>query len=256
MASIELRDYLFEKEVIVTDKSFRSLKEYKEEEVLKQIILIRNIHNILMGYSVYGTTKINSTIGKLIESVKVDLKKCKLSYNELYGKSEKNIMDEFLLNNGEIVIKKTEETLIFLKEIDYIGVIKRSMKKNEMCLGSVDEGNLRVYEGIEIGSIKNISYNLVEEDIYNYLCKVRRRHHENDLEEYVNKYSEDAFLGINSKEYLKILLSIPWDTMKSWKRYALNKRGISPEEYLNSIIKSMKYEMKFYGGAYEQFKIS
>ena len=251
MALIELRDYLFEKEAIVTDKSFRSLKEYKEEDVLKQIILIRNIHNILMGYSVYGTTRINSTIGKLIESVKVDLKKCKLSLNELYSKNGKNIMDEFLLSNGEIVIKRTEEALISLKEIDYIGVINRSMKKNEMCLGSVDEENLRVSEGIEIGSIKNISYNLVEEDIYNYLCKVRRRHHENNLEEYVSKYSEDAFLGINSKEYLKILLLIPRDTMKSWKRYTLNKRGIYPEQYLNSMIKSMKYEMKYYRGSYE-----
>lgn len=243
---MELRDYLFEKGVIVTDKSFRSAKEYKDEEILKQIILARNLHNILMRYSIYETTRINSTIGKFIESIKVDLKKCRINLNELYCKNEKNIMDEFLLSHGELVLKKAQDAIICLKEIDYIGIIKRSMKKNELCLGRVDEGNLRASEGIEIGSIKNISYNLVEEDIYHYLRKVRRRNpNKNNLEMHVSKYIDDAFLGENSREYLLILLSIPWDTIRNWRKYRLNKRQISPKEYVNIMIKSMKYEMEY-----------
>jgi hypothetical protein len=241
--SMELRDYLFEKEVLVADKSFKSLKEYNEEDVLKQIALARNLHNIFMGYSIYGSTRINSTIGKLIESIKVDLKKCKVNLNEVNNKSEKNKMDEFLINNGELILKKVEDTLLFLKEVDYCGIIKRSMKKNEICLGKIDEGNLRVFKEIEISSLKDISYNLVEEDIYHYLRKVRRRNPNSKLFKYINKYVEDAFLGDNSRQYIKILLLVPYDTIRNWRKYSINKKGLSSEDYVNIITKSMKYEM-------------
>ena len=152
-------------------------------------------------------------------------------------------MDEFLINNGELILKKVEETLLFLKEIDYFGIIKRSMKKNEICLGRIDEGNLRVVKEIEISSLKDISYNLVEEDIYHYLRKVRRRNPDSQLYTYISKYIEDAFLGDNSREYLRILLLFPYDTIRNWRKYSINKKGLSSEDYVNIITKSMKYEM-------------
>lgn len=243
---MKLRDYLLENGVIVTDRAFRSAKEYKDEDILKQIILIRNLHNILMRYSIYETTRINSTIGKQIESIKVELKKCRMNLNEIYCKNEKNTMDKFLLSHGDLVLKSAQNAIISLKEIDYIGIIKRSMKKNEICLGRVDEGNLRAYEGIEIGSIKDISYNLVEDDIYNYLRKVRRKSpRKNNLKMHISKYIDDVFLGENSREYLLILLSIPLDTIKNWRKYRLNKRQLSTKDHTNNIIKSMKYEMGY-----------
>ena len=80
-----------------------------------------------------------------------------------------NCMDLFILENGEKLLNRVDKAIEDLKEIDYLGIIKRSMKKNEICLGRVDEGNLRVVEAIEVGSLKGATYNLVEEDIYNYL---------------------------------------------------------------------------------------
>ena len=39
--------------------------------LLEQIIIIQNAHKILSGYNCYGTTRINSTIGRKVEHIKV-----------------------------------------------------------------------------------------------------------------------------------------------------------------------------------------
>ena len=197
-----------------------------------------------MGYINKGNMKINSTIGKLVENIKLELKQCRMSFNELKFNNELNVMDIFLLNNGDEILEKAEVGIKRISEFDYIGIIKRSMKKNEICLGRVDESNLRVVEGIEIGTLKKISYNLVEEDIYNYLRRVRRKNPNCNLEFFVNEYIKSAHLSENSKIYLEILLSVPYDTIKSWKRYISNKNLIEPTEYLNIITKTISYELR------------
>ena len=114
-------------------------------------------------------TRIDSTIGKKIENIKVEIKRSREDIKYRYNKSQKNICDNFLLQYGEVIISRAEEAINFLGYIDYLSLIERSMKKNEICLGRIDEVNLRVMENIEIATVKNISYNLVEEDIYEYL---------------------------------------------------------------------------------------
>lgn len=208
---------------------------------MEQIKLIVSVQNTLAGY--YGdATRIGSTIGKKIEGVKVDLKRLRRDLHELAEKKDKNIMDEFLLENGESLVSRGEEGLSTLKNIDYISIIKRSMKKNEICLGRVDENNIRVFERIEIGSIKNISFNLIEEDMCEYLRKLRRKNIEIDLDKFINEYARLSYLSKDSIEYIKILLSIPQDSLKQWYRYRQNKKEQSPEECLKNIRSTMAYE--------------
>ena len=82
---------------------------------------------------------------------------------------------DLTINNGEFILKQSEVALGRFNEINYMDLVKRSMRKNEICLGRVDESNIRAVEDIEIGIVKNITYNLVEEDICNYLKKVKMK---------------------------------------------------------------------------------
>lgn len=238
---LTLEQYLIEKDIAISNTSFRWSGELTDDRVLEQIILIIAVQNTLEGY--YGkATRINSSIGKKVESIKVDLKRLSRDLYKLDEKKDKSSMDEFLLLYGEGLIKRGEVVISYLSDIDYIGLIKRSMKKNEICLGRVDESNLRVFERLEIGSIKGISYNLVEEDIYGYIKKIRRRNNDLDLKKFIDEFVSLSYLDRDSIEYIKILLSIPYDSLKYWQKYRQNKRELTPEDYLKNIREAMAYE--------------
>lgn len=203
-----------------------------------------NVHNIFMRYKNSNKLVINSVIGRLVENIKADISKCRTHLNSIQIEEKINSMDKFLLNNGNKIIETAEEAIQRVNQIDYLGIIKRSMKKNEICLGKVDESNIRVSNCIEIGHLKDISYNLIEEDIYNYLKRVNRKSPDLDLDMFIEDYIKCACLGSDSRCYIKILLSIPYDTIKIWKRYILNKKQIESSKYIESINKSINYEMR------------
>lgn len=227
----------------MTNNLFRTNKSYEKEEVIKQIIAGNAVHNILMKYQMNNLTRIDSTIGKKIENIKVEIKRSREDIKYRYNKSQKNICDNFLLQYGEVIISRAEEAINFLGYIDYLSLIERSMKKNEICLGRIDEVNLRVMENIEIATVKNISYNLVEEDIYEYLRRIKRKSNEFNFIEVINEYINIANLNNESKNYIEILLCIPYDSLRQWRKYRYDKKNLSEVEYLNNIKRAFNYEI-------------
>lgn len=151
-------------------------------------------------------------------------------------------MDLFLLDKGEDILKQGCNSLNLLKDIDYINIIKRSMNSNEICLGRTDESNLRKDSIIEIGKLKNAAYNLIEEDVYSYLKKLRRRNRNLKLEYYIDEFVKINNLNSDSRDYIIMLLSIPSDTLKQWIRYKEGKKKNSPDQYLKVIERTLEYE--------------
>lgn len=109
------------------------------------------------------------------------------------------------------------------------------MKKNEITLGRADEKNLRVTSELEIGTLKNVSYNLVEEDIYDYLKRVKIKNKKISLEKCIDKYIERSCLSEDSRDYIAILLMIPYGTLNIWYKYAYGRNKYSYEEQLKKI---------------------
>jgi len=242
IVGITLKEYLLKNNIFIIGEYFRNDKVKTDEDIINQIKLINRLNKLLSRYKETGITRINGSIGKRIEGIKVNVKRLELDLKKRSKITNLNNMDTFILKNGEEILNAARQGLRELNSINYIGLIKRSMNNGEICIGKGDESNLRSFNSIEIGKIKNISYNLYEEDIYEYLKKIRKKHKNFREDYYLSEYIKEANLSEDSKEYIKILLSIPYDSLRQWHRYVDGKRDISPDIYLENIKESLKYE--------------
>jgi hypothetical protein len=251
MDEVFIKSYLSKKGITITGHYFQYDKNITHKDIMSQINLIVNFHKILVGCSFTGMSGIKSIIGKEIEDYKVQIKKLERSYSQIVHKSYPNEVDRLILVNGKAMLKKADTTLKYIYEHDYFGVIRRSMNREEVCLEKVQPNNLkRNGDKIEVGLIKNMAYNLVEEDLYNYIKKLQKAEINIDEEEIIKTFIYESHLAFNSFDYLRGLCSYPRDFLKTWAKYVevkdglLIKKGNTEEELLVQLEKSLKYESK------------
>ncbi|WP_297422669.1 spore coat protein [Clostridium sp.] len=267
MNELSMIEYLDGKGITIIGQNFSYDKNIQKRDIVSQIELIVEVHKILVGCNFAGLNRIKSSIGKEVESYKVQIKKLQRHYDYIISKPCTNDIEKIILSNGKIMLRKAKKALNYIYENDYYGVIKRSMNREEICIGKVDKNNLRKIQGkIEIGTIKGMAYNLVEEDLYNYIKKLQRKEFDIEEEELIKIFVRGSHLSFNSFDYLKGLCSYPKDFLKTWERYRDrkrddnleirstlsecklknkdNKKEKTIEEILLELKKSLKYESK------------
>lgn len=204
-----------------------------------------DIHKILRNSKFDPLNRFSSTIGKELEEYKVQIKRLQKSYEFIVDKNEKTDTDRFILSEGKRMIDQGINAVKYIISHDYLGIIERSMNRKEVCIGRCDQGNLRkCSNGFEIASIKNMSYNLVEEDLYKYIKRVQRKNNDIDEEELIKKFVYSSHLSFNSLDYLRGLCSYPRDFFRIWEKYYNMNLKRTNEEYLELLKKSMNYENK------------
>lgn len=245
MNKSSINEYLNIKGITIMGQYFNYDKNMHKKDITCQINLIIEVHKTLVSCNFNGTSGIKSTIGKEVEEYKVQIKKLQRHYEYVVNKCCTNDVEKLILVNGKNMLKQAKESLVHIYEHDYFGVIKRSMNREEICIGKVDRNNLRKNEEkIEIGTIKDMTYNLVEEDLYNYIKKLQRKQFNIDEEELIKLFVHGSHLSFNSFDYLRGLCSYPKDFLKIWERYRDNKTEKTNEEILLELKKSLKYESK------------
>lgn len=252
MDEVLIKNYLDKKGITIIGQYFHYDKNITHKDIISQINLIVEFHKILVGCSFNGLSGIKSIIGKEIEDYKVQIKKLERNYEHIIvHNSCPNEIDRLILVNGKNMLKKAETAVKYIYEHDYFGVIRRSMNREELCLEKIQPNNLkRNGEKIEIGVIKNMTYNLVEEDLYNYIKKLQKAELNIDEKEMIKAFVYESHLSFNSFDYLKGLCSYPRDFLKTWMKYVENKReeivekGRKEEELLAELQRSLKYESK------------
>ncbi|MDO5517613.1 MAG: spore coat protein [Clostridium sp.] len=224
-------------------KYFSYDKNIDRKSCENQIKLMVRIHKILIGCSFGKLERFQSTIGKDIEGYNVQLKRLQKNYDNLFDKTYKNEVDKILLSEGKRMLQKGKEAVEYIYEHGYLGVIERSMNREEICIGRADEGNLRLNgDKIEIGVDKGMVYDLVEEDLYRYIKRLQKKDAHINEEELIKIFVHSSHLSFNSICYLRGLCTYPRDFLRIWDKYIENKKNKSPEEYLVNLNRSMKYE--------------
>ncbi len=229
---MDIYEYLSSRSIIISDEKF---KDNAEVSVIDQIQLISDAHKRLLDGKEAIIPRIQSVIGREFEGYKVDIKKNKNYINKIINNKSTNYIEDYLIDEGSRIIKKAQETLSLLDLEIYFSIIKRSMKRYEICLGRVDESSLKrdKNEIIYIRSNKYIVYDLLESDCYNYIKKIKRRKKgygiNNIIDEFVNKSALDQ----GSIKYLRILSIYPNESMKILNKCRNGRIDITNEDVVS-----------------------
>ena len=229
---MDIYEYLSSRSIIISDEKF---KDNAEVSVSDQIQLISDAHKRLLDGKEAIIPRIQSVIGREFEGYKVDIKKNKNYINKIINNKSTNYIEDYLIDEGSRIIKKAQETLSLLDLEIYFSIIKRSMKRYEICLGRVDESSLKrdKNEIIYIRSNKYIVYDLLESDCYNYIKKIKRRKKgygiNNIIDEFVNKSALDQ----GSIKYLRILSIYPNESMKILNKCRKGRIDITNEDVVS-----------------------
>ena len=244
---LSLNEYLESKGIIVEGKYFSHSKDFSRKSFENQISTMVELHKLLINCKFNTLSRFGSTIGKEVESFKVQLKRIKRDYRIIFDKNYKNDTEKLFLSEGKRMIYQGRQAVDYIYNNGYLDIIKRSMNREEICIGRADSGNLKKEDGkFKIGLTKGMSYNLVEEDLYKYIKRSQKKEIKIDVEEFIRIFVHPSHLSQSSIYYLNGLCMYPRDFFKVWERYRDNKKNKSSDEFLELLSNSLKYEDKSY----------
>ena len=201
---MDILEFLNSNGIIVGEENFpKGNKKKYIWDTESQISLIIEVQKILKGKKINMIPRIESSIGKEVESFIVQTKKALRMIRSFEDKYNKNDFDLFIIEEGNKILNRANESLNALDEDEYLKIIIRSMNNYEVCLGRVDEGNLKK-EGMAIciRTIRYISYNMIEHDCYSYIKRLKRRGYSGDIVHIINKFAEESNLKSESIDYM------------------------------------------------------
>ncbi|MCI6692908.1 MULTISPECIES: hypothetical protein [unclassified Clostridium] len=237
MQKSELSSYLEDRNIYVLNSKISKDKNEDNKNIYKQIENIIFFNNKIGQYKENLFPRIGATIGKEVNMYYSQIILISKYLREIENKDNLNSIDFYLINRGELLIDLGKKSLNHINKNGFKELIKRSMSNYEVCLTRVDEGNLKVEEdgSIKIGTIRYMTYNLKEHDIYSYIKKIKRREVNLDIEDIINYYISITKLGEYSKEYLKALVSYPNEEFRIIEKYILGKLNVEDTELLESL---------------------
>jgi len=243
---LELNEYLKRKNIIIKDSKLSSYKIENKEEVFKQIDNIIYFQKSVGAYKENLLPRIRASIGKELEEYKAQVILMERYIKNLKNKKDLNKIDNYIKDKEKEILYKAEISLKHIALKDYREIIERSMKNYEICLGRVDESNLALEDNIIlVGTIKYMSYNIREHDIYSLIKKIKRKDIEISFQEIIDYYIEKENLKEGSRKYLEGLSSYPNEQLKVMKRYIQGKYALKEDEILENLYRAELLDNKY-----------
>lgn len=213
-----------------------------EKDIIAHLKVISDFHKSAVGFDGYIRKSLSNNTGKILEDYKVNIKRLKRDLKKINYNGPKNSFEEYLSTRGNQYVKRSKKCIEHINECNYLGIVLRSMKRVEICIGNTRFDNLRGREKIEIVSIEDCAYNLVELDCFTFLNRLKKRGLNFDWFNLVDKFCEFENLDSNSKGMILALLSYPDEFMKCCNRYREDKKKWSPEKYKLRLEKAIKQD--------------
>lgn len=228
------QDYLISQGIKIVDESKiceGNCNELSEKDIIEHLCVISKFHKVVLNFNNYKIRFLKNDTGKKIEKYKIYIKKSKKHLKILNQKSDLTLTEKFILDNGEEVIKRAETCISFIYDSNYFEIIKRSMDREEICLGNSDPKNIVKKHNIEIVSLSDCVYNMFEMDAIFYFNKLKKSKKNLDWNIVIEKYCDFEGFNYSSKNFIMGFLSFPNEYMKWWNRYRVGIRELTDEEY-------------------------
>lgn len=214
-----------------------------ENKILEQIDAICAFHRAALGFNGADTRGMPNKIGKTVEKYKMRMKNLKRDLKGFNGKSSLNEFESIILKTANIYLSRAEKCIDLINRCNYINLVKRSMRRFEICLGNTYFDNLKKNNMVEIVSLKKCSYNMLEMDGVYLLNKVKKNKNNNiDFESIIKYFCEIEGFNDDSSNFIKALISYPHAYMKCCQRYRLDKKQWDITEYVMNINKAIEQE--------------
>lgn len=237
MKKSELNSYLENRGIYVLNNKITKERAEDNSSIYKQINNIVLFHNKVGAYKENLFPRIGASIGKEVNNYYSQIILVSKYLRKIENKENLNSIDFYLINRGEKLIDLGEKSLNNIHKNGFKKLINRSMSNYEVCLSRVDEGNLKVEDdgSIKVGTIRYLTYNIKEHDIYSYIKKIKRREVKLNIDEIINYYIEITKLGSCSLEYLRALSCYPNEEFRIIQKYILGKIQIEEDELLKNL---------------------
>ncbi|MCB2297691.1 spore coat protein [Clostridium tagluense] len=228
------------KNVQTTDFKYKNIDiDITEDLVIKQFDAIYDFHQKSWGFNGYLRNRLNNNTGKIIEEYKIYIKKLVSDINNIKRDEPKNTFEELIIEYGEGAVKRGQACIRAVYQTDYIGIISRSMKRNEVCLGNTDFQNLQKENYTYVVNFEHCNYNMVEMDCFILLSKLRRKGAQLDFQRLACEFCYIEGLDTSSSEFLIALVSYPHEFMKCCNKYREGKNKDYEDRFSKKLLKAL-----------------
>lgn len=222
------------------NKIIIGLKEIDSKEsfakVNYQLNTLIDVHKRIEGYSSNINPRLIGNIGKRLQGIKNLISKLQLYLNNAKKIDIKNEFDNFILENGSGILMNITNQINEIYNNNYIDIVKRSIISREICIGKCDSSNLsRKNEYIYINDIRNMKYDLLEEDFIWLINRAFKRTKINNVDILINKYIKELNLGDDSYKYIVNNIYLDITPLKIWNNYINDKGRYNEIESVNLI---------------------
>lgn len=204
-----------------------------EKEIINQLYIISEFHKKAMGYNDYIGHRLEDKRGRTIEQYKVYIKRVKRKYNDIMNNSPKNEFEELLLEYGKNYLNRAEKSIKDIYDTEYLEIIRRSMNRNEICLGNTYFNNLRKIKFIEVLNLEKCSYDLVEMDAATFFKKLMKKNLKLHYKKLIDKFCDFENLDNRSNTFLQSLIEYPTEFMKCCNKYITSTKYMMYDNKLN-----------------------
>jgi len=242
---------------INTSKGFYILSDYidnKGQNIFSQgreydmVRLLAAFHSAAQGYSPPrgGTPK--TDWGKWTEKYKKQQKDLKKHVSNVNDKIDKSPFDEFFLETSSLYLDRMEQSIKMLKKGNYLDTVEDSMKKRQMCMGSIKQSNVVCTKsGLYIKSLHKCRYDIVERDIAELLQKLIEYKKEGEISKLKNLiyvYNSKNTLNKNSIALIKAFILFPEEYEKICSRYYKARDKWTEKMYIDRLKGALDLEKR------------
>lgn len=214
----------------LVDKDFIIKLVESKEDIERKLEALAFFHKETLGYKFNIEERIPNTIGKNFEDAKVDLRKLKREINSIKSKKCISPLENVLLKMGDEYIDRGEKAIQLAYSSEYISLIKRSMKRWELNFGSKAIDFLDVNEKLNIKTLNDCSYDMIEWDYIHLIIKLKRKGIKFSIKDTLEACAIKENLDTYSLNFMIAMSDFPYDFMKNFNRYMENKTVWTSEE--------------------------
>jgi hypothetical protein len=230
-------------EVVVKDKNTKV--ETTEGLIINQFAAIHDFHEKAMGFNGYLRNRLNNNTGKAVEEYKMSIKKLSTDLKKIKNNGPNNSFEQIIIKYGQEIINRGEECIRIVYKSDYIGIITRSMRRTEICLGNTDFKNLRKSNFTEVVSFEDCCYNMVEMDCFFLLSKLKKKGVKLEYQKLIQEFCYIEGLDERSSKFLMALISYPHEFIKCCNKYREGKNKWNEEKFPEKLLKNLIKESDF-----------